>query len=213
MRPTTLLLAFLVPSACLTALAEDPPAPDAVQIRSWINDLANSQKQRKFRTPEDRLTAEERKSLEPVKKAYAQLSKHFVVSLPYLVESLKDERFSYPEKHPSSDVFENQSVGAACRRIIEKKLLLQNPKLADDRGIAVWRNLPVNKEWYSRVKAMTLFEMQVDSLDWLLKQPPLRGVSKEAWDEELKAVRSYRDKFVAEGKAVDEVLLPPIEGK
>jgi hypothetical protein len=85
--------------------------------------------------------------------------------------------------------------------------------LVDHRGIAVWHGLPIDKEWYSRVKAMTLFEMQVDSLDWILKQPPGRGISKEEWAEELKAVRSFRDEFVAKGKAVDEVLSPPIEGK
>lgn len=213
MRPAILFLAIVVSSVCLTALAEDPPAPDAVQIRSWINDLANSQPQRKYSSPSDRLTAAERKSLEPVKKAFAHLSKHFVVSLPYLIESLGDKRFFYPSKHPSSGVFRNRNVGDACRSIIDQKLLLQNPIVVDDRNIGVWDSLPIDKKWYSRVKGMTLFEMQVDSLDWLLKQPPGRGVSKEQWAEELEAVRSFRDEFVAKGVAVDEILSPPIEGK
>ena len=84
MRPTILFLAFLVPSGCLVVLAEDPPAPDAVQIQSWINSLANSQPKRKYSGPHDRLTKAERKSLEPVRKAFGHVSKHFVASLPYL---------------------------------------------------------------------------------------------------------------------------------
>lgn len=213
MRPIVVFIAFLVTSVSRTALAEDAPAPDAAQIRSWINDLANSMPRREYARPSERLTDEARQALEPVKTAYAHLSRHFLTSLPYLVDSLGDTRFSYPSEHPSSGVFENQSIGAACQRIIDQKLLLRNPILEDHRRIAVWYSLPVDKTWYSRVKSMTLFEMQVDSLDWLLQQPPLRGVPKERWLEKLADVRQFRNEFVAKGKPIDKVLFPPIEGK
>src|SRR5690242_17537463 len=105
MRVAILFLAILTLSGWLTARAEDPPAPDAAQIRKWINGLANSKPQRRHSFPSDRLTDEERKLLEPVKESYSQLSKHFVASLPYLMKSLGDKRYSYPSEHPSSGVF------------------------------------------------------------------------------------------------------------
>lgn len=146
-------------------------------------------------------------------KAYGELSKHFVSALPHLIESLGDERYSFARRHPSSGVFENQTVGAACRSLINRKLLLKNPIVADHRGIAVWYTLPIDKAWYSRVKQMTIFELQADSMDWLLKQPPIRGVPKDEWDKELESVRVFRDEFVSRGKAFDEVLSLNIEGK
>jgi hypothetical protein len=204
MRAAMLPIAFVLACCWLTAFAEE--TPDEAQIRSWINELANSKPKRKYLTPDDRLTPEERKSLEPVEKAYNQLSNHFIAALPYLIESLGDERYSFPREHPSSGVFENQTVGAACRSIINRKLLIKNPIVADHRGIAVWYNLPIDKTWYSRVKQMTLFELQVDSMNWLLKQPSMHGVSKDTWEKELASVRAYRDEFVSKGKALDKTL-------
>jgi hypothetical protein len=207
----TVGLAFVT---CFTAGAQDKPmAPDEAQIRSWIAALANPGPQRRFQSPNERLTGEERENLRPVITAYANLSKHFVEALPYLVQSSNDKRFSYPQEHPSSGFFENQSVGDACRNIIQRKVFLSYPVVIDSRDIAVSAHLPIGKEWYSRVKEMSLFEMQVDALDWILKQPPPDRVSREQWNESMMKVKAFREEFEIKRMAEDRILFPPIEGK
>jgi hypothetical protein len=199
---------------CFVVVAQDKSMPpDEAQIRSWIAALANPGPQRRFQSPNDRLTEKERENLRPVSAAYANLSKHFLVALPYLVESIDDKRFSYPQEHPSSGVFENRSVGAACRNIIQGKILLRNPAVIDSRHIPVWRSLPIGKEWYARVKHMSLYEMQVDALDWISKQSPPDRVSREQWNESLKEVQAFREEFEMKKTAEDRILFPPIEGK
>jgi hypothetical protein len=199
---------------CCTAIAQEKTlAPDEAQIRAWIAALANPGPPRRFEYPDEQLTKEERENLKPVSVAYANLTKHFVAALPYLVESTGDKRYSYPQEHPSSGVFENQTVGRACRSIIEGKVLPDNPAVIDEREIAVWHHLPVDKDWYARVKGMSLFEMQVDSLDWLLKQPPPGRGSDKQWEAALQGVRKFREAFVAKGTAEDRTFGPPIEGK
>lgn len=195
------------------AVAAEPRPPSEVQIRQWIDELANVQKPRKYRTPDDRPTADERKSLEPVKRAYVNLSKHFVQSLPFLMEHLRDDRFSYPTEHPLSAVFSNRSVGAACRDLISRKVLLKSPTLLDHRGFPVAHELPIDEKWYARVKGMTLFEMQQDALDWIVAQPPIEGVSPIEWAKALESVRTFREQFITKGEAIDVVLSPTIEGK
>jgi hypothetical protein len=200
---------------CFPAMAKDKPAPPSEsQIRAWIEDLANEVPMRRFRSPSDRLTKQEREALEPVKEAYANFTKHFVAALPYLMESIDDKRYSYPQEHPSSGVFEHQSVGDACQSIIQRKVLLRNRSVIEGRGIAVWHDLPIDNDLYSRAKRMSLFEMQVDALNWMVKQgPPSFGVSRAEWNEELVKVRKFREEFIAKGKSVDESFGPAIEGK
>jgi hypothetical protein len=214
MRFHFLLACMYTFATCFSVEAQDKVvAPNEAQIRAWIAALANPGPPREFDLPFEMLTKQELENLKPVRAAYENLSRHFVVALPYLMDSINDKRYSYPHEHPSSGVFENQSVGAACRNIIQNKVLLNNPALLDRREIAVWHRLPIDKQWYARVKGMTLFEMQVDALDWLLKQPPPSSVSREAWAVELKGVQKFREEFVAKGKADDSVLSMPIEGK
>jgi hypothetical protein len=212
---TSSLTVGLMFATCFTAIAQEKPtSPSEAQIRAWIADLANAGPKRKFRYPGDRLTKEEREALEPVKTAYANLTKHFLAALPYLMESIDDKRYSYPQEHPSSGVFAHQSVGQACRNIIQRKILLRNPMVIDGRDIAVWHRFPINDDWYLRAKGMSLFEMQVDALDWILKQgPPSFGVSRAKWNEELIEVRKFREELIKNGKPVDETFYPPIEGK
>ena len=208
-----LALGLAATGAEAAAPAGDPSPPNDTQIRSWIAELANTGPERRHKYPWDRLTDREPEALKPVQKAYTNLTRHFMVSLPLLVESIDDARFSFPQEHPSSGVFENMTVGDACLRIIERKILLQNPQVIDARGIAVCCHLPIDKEWYSRAKGKSLFELQLFALNWLLRQPPPDGVATEEWQQQLTHVQAYRDKFVREGKAVDLAFGPPIEGK
>lgn len=210
-RVAYLLATSIFLSAQCASVAQAQP-PDEAQIRQWIGELANTSPVRRFESPADRLTAEEKARLEPVEAAYKKLTQHFIVALPLLVQSIGDRRFSYPQEHPSSGVFENRTVGDACRSIIQRKILPRNPAVIDDRDIAVWREIPI-EEWYARSKGKDLFEMQVAALDWLLQQPPPARVSVEQWEKELVELRAYRDDFVAKRKPVDETFGPPIEGK
>ena len=187
--------------------------PTKQQIRTWVQELANEHPARRFETPNDRLTKSERASLVKVEDAYRQLTKHFAVALPVLIEHLEDDRYSFPTEHPSSGVFQNQSVGHACRSIIQRKLLIRNPTLTDHREIAVWIEMPIDAEWYNRVSKMSVFEMQIDAMDWLLKQPKIPGVPEQQWNDEMKKIREFRTKFQQDGKAIDNIFGPAIEGK
>jgi hypothetical protein len=207
----TVLFAIAICAEMTTA--QEPSPPSEAEIRGWIDQLANKSAPRKHSTPSDRLSKEEKKSLEPVREAFRKLTRHFLVSLPYLVEHLNDKRFSYPREHPTSGVFYDQNVGHACHAIIQGKVLQTGLSFIDDRDISVWVELPLNKDWYNDVSKMNLFEMQVDAIDRLLKAPKLNRVTTAQWEEGLMDVRKFRDDFVKKGEAIDLEFGPPIEGK
>lgn len=215
LRCTMSLLATLlaIPIYSQSLAQVGPTEPDEAQIRRWISELANTSPERRFQGPNDRLTPEERDALKPVQRAYENLTRHFLSALPYLVEGMNDQRFSYPQEHPTSGVFENQTVGDACRNIIQRKVLPLNPSVIDDRGIAVELRYPISKQWYSRARGQSLFQMQVEALEWALKQGPPARVSKEEWGKEQARVRAFQKDFIGKGKAIDETFGPPIEGK
>ncbi|MDX1927591.1 MAG: hypothetical protein SFV81_13800 [Pirellulaceae bacterium] len=196
----------------VSSAQEKKPASET-QIREWIEQLANARSPRRYESPEDRLTKVERKSLEPVQAAFRNLTSHFRESLPFLIEHLHDKRFSYPREHPTSGVFYNQTVGDACHEIIQGKVLPTGLSFIDSRDIGVWVTLPIDKDWYKDVSKMTLYEMQVDSIDRLLKAPRLPKVTAEQWEKGLAEVRKFREGFVRSGEPVDRTFGPPIEGK
>ena len=193
--------------------SQEPSPPSETLIRGWIEQLANTSAPRKHSTPSDRLSKEERKSIEPVEKAFRQLTRHFLPSLPLLVEHLNDNRFSYPREHPTSGVFYDQNVGHACHTIIQGKVLPTYLSFIDDREIGVWVELPLDKDWFQDVSKMTLYEMQKDAIDRLLKHPKLKRVTDKQWEEGLIEVKKFRDELVRKGEAVDRTFGPPIEGK
>ena len=209
-----LAMALIVIAMCSEmTTAQEPSPPSEAEIRGWIDQLANKSAPRKHSTPSDRLSKEEKKSLEPVREAFSKLTRHFLVSLPYLVDHLNDKRFSYPREHPTSGVFYDQNVGDACHAIIQGKVLQTGLSFIDDRGIGVWVELQLNKDWYADVSKMNLFEMQVDALDRLLKAPKLSRVTAAQWEEGLVDVRKFREDFVKKGEAIDREFRPPVEGK
>ena len=209
---STLIILSLIASI-FNAVAEQDDIPNDRQIRSWVDELANGLPARRFETPNDRLTKQERESLKKVQTAYRQLTKHFILALPVLVEHLDDKRYSFPSEHPTSGVFQIQTVGDACHSIVQRKLLIRNPVFIDTRDIAVALEMPIDGEWYKRVSKMSLFAMQVDSIDWLLKQPKISRVSDEPWNEAMTKIREFRTDFVRKGEAEDSVFGPAIEGK
>lgn len=215
MKRRTLLLFLLGFCLCYCgASAQQKPAPpDEKQVRAWIEALANKRGPRRFSFPDEQLTAAEQESLEPVTDAYRKLTQHFLIALPHLVDARGDKRFSHPSEHPLSGVFENQTVGDACRSIIERKLLHGDVSVRDDRDFSVRPWLPIGKDWYARVKGMGLYELQVDTMDWILQQPPPDRVKQEDWNEVLAKLRAFRKEFVWNNKAVDETFGPAIEGK
>ncbi len=83
----------------------------------------------------------------------------------------------------------------------------------DDRDIGVWVELPFNNDWYRDVSKMTLYEMQVDAIDRLLKHPKPERVTIKQWEDGLIEVKKFRDEFVRKGEACDRTFGPPIEGK
>lgn len=209
------MLSSLITWIPSVADGQQPTTIDETQVHLWIEQLANLSPARTHRgdVGADSLTDKEDMDLGLVKIAYRKLTKNFQAALPHLVEHIDDKRYSFPREHPSSGSYENQSVGDACRSIIDRKLLLRNPMVTDSRGISVWLSLPIDRRWFQRVRGMSLFEMQLDSLDWLLKQPPPERVGASEWKSELSDVRKFRAKFSSDGKPVDHEFEPPIRGK
>lgn len=210
-RVAAIFISFAI-IAGATAAQETKPRSDA-QIREWIDQLANARAPRRYASPSDRLSKEERKSLEPVEEAFRQLTRNFRESIPILIEHLHDTRFSYPREHPTSGVFYNQTVGDACHAIIQGKVLLNGLSFIDSRDIGVWVELPIDNDWYHDVSKMTLYEMQIDAIDRMLKHPKLERVTVEQWEDGLAKLRRFREEFVRKGEPVDRTFGPPIEGK
>ena len=90
-------IAFVLMSLVLltsTAFSQENDALTETQIGALIDQLANRSSPRKFNRPFERLSKDERKSLEPVVDAFQRLTQNFRASLPNLIEHLDDKRYA-----------------------------------------------------------------------------------------------------------------------
>ena len=161
----------------------------------------------------------DRKTLAEVKAAYDKLSVHFPDSLPSLIDGLSDNRYSYYQEVPSNGAFECHNVGYACYDIITahievyRRYLWVLDRTQVPRTVHFLSAMGGVKKWYRARRDKSLFDLQLEAVDWALKQPPDERVERSDWDNAVAALRTFRDDFAKGKKPFDPENTLWFEGK
>jgi len=194
---------------CVPVFAQDSGGtverPSRAQCDAWVQQLANRSER-----PFDRYVLEpprnvDRKALAEVKAAYDKLSIHFSDALPSLIGGLSDKRYSYYQEVPSNGAFECHDVGDACYDIISAHIEVYRRHLYVLDRTQVPRTVHFLSEmggagkWHHARQDRSLFDLQLEAVDWALRQPPDDRVKRSDWDNAVAELRRFRDDF-AKGK-------------
>ncbi|MBI1916719.1 MAG: hypothetical protein HYS12_18595 [Planctomycetes bacterium] len=129
--------------------------------------------------------------------AYDKLSANIEVALPILAKHVNDERFSYVYMQPSSGVYETQSVGGACSSIIHEHVEAYHQDTSrprDDEGRSsslffIDAGCGGINKWWKTCKHKTLAELQLEGIEWALRQKkPEYFKSERDWARAKKAL-------------------------
>ena len=143
-----------------------------------------------------------------------ELSDNIELSLPILMNHIKDKRFSYVYEEGISGVYETANVGTACRRIVEEHVEVYRGLVTktdeEGRSKSLWFIEDgcggIEKWWKSR-KGRTLAELQREGIEWALKQRKPDHFTAREWaaaKKDLKAksaqIRDARNAIRVEHK-------------
>ncbi len=180
----------------------EPPSRD--QIAKWISELANTQPQPSagsyvLNSPRN----VDRKALSVVKNAYDNLCVNVLDAIPQLIDGLKDQRYAFYQES-SSGAFVFHDVGYACSQIIKDNVEIYRPFLTvtDDferpRTVHFVSEMGGIQEWYSTRRNKKLFEMQLEAVEWALKQSkPNSSISDNDWQNAKRKLEEFYDAFKA----------------
>lgn len=188
-----------------TSRSSNPPSRD--QIAKWISELANSEPQPSA-SPYvlNRPRNIDRNALNVVKNAYDNLCLNVVDAIPQLIDGLNDKRYAFYQES-SSGAFVFHDVGYACSHIITDNIEIYRPFLTvlDDferpRTVHFVLEMGGIQKWYSTRGNKTLFEMQLEAVEWALKQSkPNSSISANDWRNAKKELEEFYDAFKAKKK-------------
>lgn len=145
-----------------------------------------------------------------VHRACRELTELGPRAFPFLIERWEDKRYCLTTEEAG---YENQSVGAICRQIIEGQL---QPYGRFQRGYTDPRGKPLRpgyasgligsreeaREWWGKNKDKTLVQMQQEVLDWVIAEEAKRP--DDFTDEERRELQDLRKGLATNGKP-----LPP----
>lgn len=185
--------------------------PTQAQIKTWITELANRDP-KPFTEPYvlDRPRKIDRESLKIVKHAYDKLSAHAPDTLPALIDSLEDDRYSYYQESPSG-AFVCHTVGQACYSIVVANIEIYRPhatvldQTERPRTVHFITAMGGPKKWLLTRKNQSLFEMQREAIEWALKQPkpdPQKLVADDDWQKCTEKLKQFHDSFIRAAKPV-----------
>src|SRR5262249_46201214 len=139
---------------------------------------------------------------------YNKLSANIEVALPILAKHVNDERFSYVYVQPSSGVYLTQSVGGACSSIIHEHVEVYHRytrRPRDDEGRSdslffIHAGCGQINKWWKTRKQKTLAELQLEGIEWVLRQKkPDYFKSERDWaraktalEEMAREIRDFR---------------------
>ncbi len=128
------------------------------------------------------------KQQRPVQDAYVDLGKNFSIALPAIVKGVRDERYSYTSEVARNGCYENSTVGNACSRLIYRHVEIHAPittTLDNDQffhGLSYIEHCGGIEKWWKSRSKMTLAEMQLETLDWVVKlERPQHFKSERDW--------------------------------
>jgi hypothetical protein len=131
--------------------------------------------------------------------AYDKLSANIEVSLPVLMKHVHDDRFSYvyEEMAGTSGGYLKASVGYACRRIVGAHVEVHYRSTTKyvfegtiPRSMSFIDSCGGFDKWWKSRKRKSLAELQLEGLEWVLRQKkPRHFKSEREWARALKSVR------------------------
>ncbi len=188
-------------------LEEKEAPPTKVQLESWIHELANRsgrpfEANHVLRPPKK----VDREGLDIVKRAYSNLAAHFELALPLLVEASDDLSYAYFVEE-ANGAYVSRSVGSACSDLIRDHIEVHKRfttvlDFSDiPRSISFIGECGGPAKWYASRRDKSLFELQLETVEWALKQPkPNRGISDKDWEQGNDNLKSFYKKFAEEKK-------------
>jgi hypothetical protein len=194
--------------------------PSRQQTEVWVRQLANRDK----RPFDERYVLDPPRNIDStaladVKTAYDKLSKHFPETLPALIGGLNDRRYAYYQEVPSNGAFVCRDVAHACDEIISAHIEIYHRELTlldrsgVPRSVHFLSAMGGIKPWYEARKKKSVFELQLEAIDWALEQPRDQRVKQADWNEAGARLRKFRDEFAGSKQPFDPKHRLQFEGK
>jgi hypothetical protein len=145
-----------------------------------------------------------------MRDAYNQLSRNVEAALPVLVKHTNDKRFSYVYEDYISGVYKRATVGEACGRIFSAHVdvyqtAVTKPRDHEGRVDVLYFNYSPQgsfDKWWAARKSSTLAELQLEHIDWALKQPQPDFFSPKEWDAAQKSLRQMAEQIRGSKKPI-----------
>jgi hypothetical protein len=154
----------------------------------------------------------DRKKQKQVDRACTKLTQLGPRVFPYLIERWEDKRYCLTASNGLSGAFLHLTVGQICRAIIYDQL---QPYGIYPNGFDPERNrarqprrpgYPTTflgsqkaaREWWKKNKRKTLYQMQLQALDWVIAEEAKRR--RDFTDKERKELQQLRKRLVKGGK-------------
>ena len=133
----------------------------------------------------------------PIAAAYDELSANIEVSLPVLMAHAADKRFSYVYEDGISGVYECATVGGACIGIIVAHVEVYHTAVrkydADGRSKSLWfisDECGGVEKWWKDRRGRSLADLQLEGIEWAMRQPKPDYFSKREWVTAKKSLKS-----------------------
>ena len=149
-----------------------------------------------------------------IEAARQSLHDNFEQALPYLVDALDDNRYCMTIDWADGDAYYNYSVGQVCRDVIASQLEVYRNEIRF-LGPPHWHRYdygPINKKWWHARKGRSLAELQIEAIDWAIKQrkaEPKDEVCEERANEILN-LQKLRNKIAKSKKPVKSLRMLPM---
>jgi hypothetical protein len=208
------LVVGLVLSQATPAPGGGGPPPSAKEIKALIDELVSpnpapdtAKLQASEAKPDGGFPpGYDHKKQEQVHRARSKLLQLGPRAIPFLIERWRDDRYCMTVEEAE---YINQSVGAICRSIISLELQPYGcaPKGHGDPRGKPWRpSYPGRflgaqesaRRWWTKNKDRTLYEMQLEALDWVIAEEAKRP--RDFKDEERMELERLRKELVQRGK-------------
>jgi hypothetical protein len=145
--------------------------------------------------------------------ARQSLRDDFERALPFLIDALKDDRYSMTIDWGEGDACYNYSVGGICGNVIASQLEVYRNRMGFS-GPRHWHqySYPTTKEWFETRKNRNLAELQVEAIDWAMERRKNEGKG-EAVVKDLAELQKLRDAIAVTRKPAPPLRMYPMVTK
>jgi hypothetical protein len=195
---------------------EKPQVPSEREIKKLVDQLVSPNPKPITGDEDERVEPEyrlprgfDKDKQKQVHAARYQLKQIGPAAFPFLIERWKDKRYCMTVSHGLSGYCYNWTVGQVCEAIAFDQLQPYSTWPAgydDPRGKPKSPDYPPHflssqkaaRKWWEKNKQKTLYQMQLEILDWVIAEEAKRP--KDYTDKDRQALRSLRKELVKDVK-------------